>query len=170
MLPRFRKIATSTKKKRGSQDPPEGREDKGSIGVDNMDNGQEKEKDNGKGIRNSDNTDRRKKTEMDKDKNEYKCCGKVFRSYQGLRIHQGKVCKRKEAQHRRSADRQTIGSVPQEANHSGKDPTLEQRNATEGIGDRKPKIKWPKASETAKYKQFDEDVNKMLMKMKGTTE
>ena len=27
------------------------------------------------------------------------------------------------------------------------------------IGEKKPKIKWPKANETAVYKQFDEEVN-----------
>ena len=70
----------------------------------------------------------------------------------------------------KSVDRETGGRNPQESNHSGNEPTPEQMNATNNIGDRKPKIKWPKANETAVYKKFDEDVNKLLMRSKGTTE
>ena len=97
----------------------------------------------------------------------FKCCGKIFASHRGLRIHQGKKCQRKKAaQQRRSEDHKTTGRIPQEANHSGNDPALEQTKET--IGERKPKIKWPKANEAALYKQFDQEVNRKLIKMKGT--
>ena len=99
----------------------------------------------------------------------FKCCGKMFASHRGLRIHQGKKCKRKTtAQQRRSEDCKTTGRIPQEANHSGNDPALEQTKKT--IGERKPMIRWSKANEAALYKQFDEEVNRKLIKMKGTTD
>ena len=156
LLPRLgTTIATEDDKEEpGSQDPRERREDKGSTESDNTANGPETEPD-------YDNGQQKK----------YKCCGKAFASLRGLKIHQGKVCKRKkDAQQRRSVDRETFGGNPQESNHSGNEPTPEQLNATKNIGDRKPKIKWPKANETAVYEKFDEDVNKLLMKSKGTTE
>ena len=176
-------LATKGKdKEKGSQDPRERREDKGSRDLDNMDNGLETETENGNGYGTEneygthklENTDNGLETEMENgngNRKKYECCGKVFGSYRGLRIHQGRKCQKKgDAQQRRSTDRQTVGRVPQESNHSGNDPTLEQSNATEAIGDRKPKIKWPKANEVAEYKKFDEDVNRKLMKMKGSTE
>merc|ERR1712013_83498 len=124
---------------------------KGSAESDNLDIGLETETDNGNG-----------------QENKFKCCGKIFGSHRGLRIHQGKKCQRKKAaQQRRSEDHKTTGRSPQEANHSGNDPALEQTKKT--IGERKPKIKWPKANEALLYKQFDEEVNRKLIKMKGTT-
>ena len=145
----------------------------GMLTVNNMDNRLEMETDNENGneLYTVDDTDYGLETEKDNGNGQgtYKCCGKVFATHRGLRIHQGKKCQRKSAvQQRRSLDRKTLGGVPQESNHSVNDPTLEQEKKT--IGEKKPKIKWPKANETAVYKQFDEEVNKKLMKMKGTTE
>ena len=165
-------IATeSTNKEKGSQDPRERREDKGSIESDTLETGLETETDDENGLReHDDNLDNGLETETDKGngyENKFECCGRVFASHRGLRIHQGKKCQRKTAvQHRRSEDRKMTGRIPQEANHSGNDPALEQTK--ESIGERKPKIKWPKANETALCKQFDEEVNKKLIKMKGT--
>ena len=143
----------SNKEEPGSHDPRERREDKGSTGMDNTANGLVMELDNDIGNRKT-----------------YECCGKVFETHQGLRIHQGKVCRKKGARERRSTDRQTESLIPPENNHSGNDSTQGQMNAEISIGERKPKVKWPKANQTAEYNRFDEEVNKRLMKAKGSTE
>ena len=36
--------------------------------------------------------------------------------------------------------------------------------------EKKRKIKWPKANDTATYKQFDEEVSKLVRRCKGSTE
>ena len=117
-----------------------------------------------------DNTENGLETNTDYDngkQEKYECCGKAFLSPRGLQIHQGKLCKRKrDAQQRRSTDRETFGRHPQESNHNGNEPTLEQGNARNNIGERKPKVKWPKVNETTAYKKFDEEVNKVLMRSK----
>ena len=145
--------ATDNKEEPGSHDPRERREDKGSTGMENTANGLVTELDNDNGNRKT-----------------YECCGKVFKTHRGLRIHQGKVCRKKDALQRRSTDRQTESLIPPENNHSGNDSTHGQTNAEISIGERKPKVKWPKANQTAEYNRFDEEVNKRLMKARGSTE
>ena len=56
---------------------------------------------------------------MDYDE-EYRCCNKVFVTYQGLRIHQEKVYKKLcGTQQHRPIDRVRDKTVSQEPNHSG---------------------------------------------------
>ena len=68
--------ATKTQREPCSYDRPKGRENDRSNQSDNKDNGNGPDKDN--------------------DKEKYQCCGKQFDTERGLKIHQGKVCKRQE--------------------------------------------------------------------------
>lgn len=143
--------ATSTETRGGSQEPRERREDKGSSKV---------------------NTDSELRLDMvneNGNEGEYKCCGKSCGSLKGLKIHQGKVCRKKVAQQCRSSDQMMLGRDPLESNHSGIEPTADQVRMKDYFWLPFP-IKWPKANETAVYNQFDLDENTMLGKLKGNTE
>ena len=123
----------------------------------------------------TDNTDLEVGTETDNGNGhgneEYSCCGKVFGTLRGFRIHQGKVCrKRRKTQQRRPSGRQTRGKNLQESNHSRVHSTAEFEMPGKEVGEKKPKIKWPKANETASYKEFDDEVAKMVSHLSGTTE
>ncbi|KAL9964680.1 hypothetical protein ACROYT_G028355 [Oculina patagonica] len=48
--------------------------------------------------------------------------------------------------------------------------TVEQSGEEAKVAEKKPKIKWPKANDTATYNQFDEEVSKLVRRFKGTTE
>ena len=52
--------------------------------------------------------------------NSFSCeqCNKYFSTFRGLRIHQGKTCKKKE-RHCRSKDRKTRSQSSRDENHSG---------------------------------------------------
>ena len=72
------------------------------------------------------------------------------------------MCKRKEkVQHRGQQGHKTSGETPPDSNHSGSNTTVETR---------KKKIKWPKACDTKEYEKFDEEVNALVGKHKGTIE
>ena len=140
--PNSDQIATSTKKKRCSHDRRKRRENDRSN--------------------QSDNTANRNGPNKDDDKEKYQCCGKFFDTERGLKIHQGKVCKRKEkVQHRGQQGHKTSGETPPDSNHSGSNTTVETQ---------KKKIKWPKACDTKEYEKFDEEVNALVGKHKGTIE
>ena len=100
---------------------------------------------------------------------EFSCCGKTFGTWRGLRIHQGKVCG-KSTQQCRSSGHQTCGQNFQKSTHSRVQPTVEAESRDPDIGEKKPKIKWPKANDTASYKSFDDDVSKIICKLKGDNE
>ena len=100
----------------------------------------------------------------------FSCCGKTFNTQHGLRIHQGKVCQKKVAQQRRSTDHKTRGQSPQEAHHSETHPTAEPDQLGTYYGQRKPKVKWPRANDAASYKQFDNEVFKIVSRCIGSTE
>ena len=57
----------------------------------------------------ADNTDLEKGPDKDNDKGKYNCCGKYFATLTGMKIHQGKVCmkKEKDVQQRGLKDRKT---------------------------------------------------------------
>ena len=109
-----------------------------------------------------DNNDAGNGPNKDNDKEKYKCCGKQFATLRGLKIHQGKVCKRKETIRQRGQEhRKTSGETPPETNHSGSKATVESR---------RKKIKWPKACDNKEYKKFDDEVYAIVQKHKGTIE
>ena len=62
---------------------------------------------------------------MDNEERIFKCCGKEFGTLHGLKIHQGKICKKKDTQQRRSNDHQTCSQNPQDTHHRGEQPTVE---------------------------------------------
>lgn len=62
--------------------------------------------------------------------------------------------------------RETDRRVSQEPNHS-RTHTIAIHNL-DSISETKPKIKWPKSTEKAKYKKFDDKVNNLLRSQKGT--
>ena len=145
-------IATSQNKEKGSQDLRERREDNRSIKSDNM---------KMNSVRNKDKENVQRK---------FNCCGKVFDTFQRLRIHQGKVCKRNVSQQRRSVGHKTCSSNPQDTNHSGEQSIVENSKPGKEYGNKKSKINWPKANDTASYGRFDDEVNKIESKCKGSTE
>ena len=57
--------------------------------------------------------------------------------------------------------------VSSEANHCGTH-TIALHNKGDSISERKPKIKWSKSSEEAKYKKFDDEVSASLQRRKDT--
>ena len=64
--------------------------------------------------------------EKDGDKEKYQWCGKRFTALRGLKIHQGKVCKRKESIQQHGLEgRETSRENPLESNHSGINTTVE---------------------------------------------
>ena len=89
-----------------------------------------------------------------------------------MRIHQGKVCKKKkDVQKCRSSDHRTLEEVnPLDSNHSEIEPSNEQEKIYHVAKEKKPKIKWPKGNEAAVWKKFDDDVSRVVTKMKGTIE
>ena len=147
-------LATSQNKEKGSHDlSGNGREDNRSNKSDNLEMDTARKNDNQNGQR------------------KYTCCGKDFDTYQGLRIHQGKVCKKKKgSQQRRSVDHKTRSEFPQEENHSGDHSIVEEDKPGKEYHDKKSKIKWPKANDTAKYEKFDIEVAKIVSRYKGSTE
>lgn len=54
--------------------------------------------------------------------------------------------------------------------YSGRYTTAEQGGEKANVPEKKPKIKWPKANDTATYKQFEEEVSKLVRRCKGSTE
>ena len=100
--------------------------------------------------------------DLDKDIEKYQCCGKQFTTLRGLKIHQGKVFRKKgEVQQRRRHSQETSGEIPPDRNHSVSKTTVEPR---------RKKIKWPKACDTAEYQEFDEQVNVIVRRHKGNIE
>ena len=88
-----------------------------------------------------------------------------------MKIHQAKKCKKMLAsQQRRSSDRQTGGSTQQESNHSVSHTAAGTDRAQMKVADKKPKINWPKASETAKFRQFDETMSVAVSRLRGKPE
>ena len=100
--------------------------------------------------------------------NTYECCGKVFISLHGLRIHQGKVCKKKGTQQRRCQNHESCDLSLQDDNHSGTNVTVESEERE--WSEKKPKVKWPKSNEKNSYEEFDIEVNKMVSKFQGSAE
>ena len=96
---------------------------------------------------------------------EHYCCGRWFATERGLKIHQGKVCKRKMVQKRRVETRQSCGSVSQDENHSGT-----QAIFVPDVGAKKEKIKWPQANEKQQWNEFESSVLKLIKGSKKTTE
>ena len=100
--------------------------------------------------------------DLDKDIEKYQCCGKQFTTLRGLKIHQGKVFRKKgEVQQRRRHSQETSGEIPPDRNHSVSKTTVEPR---------RKKIKWPKTCDTAEYQEFDEQVNVIVRRHKGNIE
>ena len=99
-----------------------------------------------------------------------KQCNKSFGTNRGLKIHQGKKCKKDER--RRSPDRKSCNRPTQESNHSGQVQVTAQPSTQEASNEvkRKPKIAWPAAKEKASYRRFEEAVCKKIYKMKGTVQ
>ena len=81
-----------------------------------------------------------------------------------------KTCDWKEAKQRRLSNRKTRGQNLLAANHIEIHPTAEQEKPSQEYGERKPMVKWPKANDTASYKQFDTDVAKITSRLKGSAE
>ena len=99
---------------------------------------------------------------MDNDIEKYQCCGKQFTTIRGLKIHQGKVCRKNgEVQQRRLHSYETSGESPPDRNHSGSKTTVEPR---------RKKIKWPKACDAAEYQKFDEQASVIVRRHKGDIE
>ena len=79
--------------------------------------------------------------DLDNDIEKYQCCSKQFTTLRGLKIHQGKVCRKKgEVQQRRLHSHETSGEIPLDRNHNESKTTVEPR---------RKKIKWPKACDAA---------------------
>ena len=79
--------------------------------------------------------------DLDNDIEKYQYCGKQFATLRGLKIHQGKVCRKKEeVRQRRLHSHETSGETFPDRNHSGSKTTVEPR---------RKKIKWPKAYDAA---------------------
>ena len=99
-------------------------------------------------------------------------CQRSFASIRGLRIHQGKVCKKKSKQCR-SPDRQTRSITSQESNHSGLlDTTADASSVVEVPIEslvKKQKILWPAANDKASYQKLEDLVFKRMYKKKGST-
>ena len=101
----------------------------------------------------------------------FHCCNKNFASERNMKIHQAKKCKKKLAsQQRRSSDHQTGGSTHQESNHSVSHTAAGTDRAQMKVADKKPKINWPKASETVKFRQFDETMWVAVSRLRGKPE
>ena len=84
--------------------------------------------------------------DLDKDIEKCQCCGKQFTTLRGLKIHQGKVCRKKgEIQQRRLHSHETSGETPLDRNHNGSKTTVKPR---------RKKVKWPKACDAAEYQEF----------------
>ena len=107
--------------------------------------------------------------------NSFRCelCSRTFGSLHGMRVHQGKTCKRKNKQGGSEVSvRKTRSKSTQEENHSGminasaNDSNIQVENCADqtlgGVGG-KPRVSWPAAKETEKYKTFEE---KVLQKFK----
>ena len=95
----------------------------------------------------------------------YRCCDRWFATERGLKIHQGKVCKRKVVEERRVATRQTCGSDSQVNNHSGEHAML-----APVVGMKKQKIKWPQANEKQQWNELESEVLKLMKGSKKSTE
>ena len=115
-------------------------------------------------------SERKRTTESNNgNKEEFLCCNRPFTSSRALKIHQAKMCK-KESQQRRSADDQeTRGSIRQESNHSPNHTTAVRQKQPE-VSEKKPKINWPKACETEKYRQFDDTMSVVVAGLRGKPE
>jgi len=95
----------------------------------------------------------------------------TFASERNMRIHQAKKCRTKFAsQQRRSLDLQTSGSTQQEPNHSLGHTTAGKDRVQVEVAEKKPKINWPKASDTVKYRQFDETMSEVVSRLRGKPE
>ena len=113
-------------------------------------------------------------TSMDSgfDRNSFECesCQKAFTTHRGLLIHQGRICNKKSKQCR-SSDRKTRSKSSQESNHSGTISTsAEAPTCNELPADvaKKPKIEWPLAKDTKRWKELEAEVLKRTKRAKGT--
>ena len=87
-------------------------------------------------------------------------CHRTFGTVRGMRIHQGKVCRKKTKTQGRPSGRQTRGGTSQDTNHSGDaatpvpDPSIPAQESgddtvleDEGRQGQKLKVLWPAARE-----------------------
>ena len=101
----------------------------------------------------------------------FHCCNKTFASERNMKIHQAKKCRKKVAsQQRRSPDRQTSGSTQQETNHSVSQTAAGTDRVQMEVAEKKPKINWPRASDTVKYRQFDDTMSEAVSRLRGKPE
>lgn len=109
--------------------------------------------------------------EQNTNTNECVVCHKTFDTVRGLKIHEGKVCKKRTQCIPRSY--KTRSQSTQEANHSGVTmETAEPSNELPQIDEiepKKPKILWPPAKDKVKYKELEEEVLRLTSKDKGST-
>ena len=101
-------------------------------------------------------------------------CKKHFKNILGLKIHQGRICRKKTTK-RGSSDRKTRSKSSQDPNHRGLvTATPESQNLQcsplNESSDKKEKILWPTSAEKNKWKEFESTVCKKLKDTKGTTE
>ena len=98
-------------------------------------------------------------------------CYKTFVTLRGLRVHLGKVCRKKNKQCR-SSDRKTRSKSSQEEHHSGLiDASVSSPSNQRGedfiideVSVRRQKVLWPAANDKDKYKKFEEKVCEELDK------
>ena len=93
-------------------------------------------------------------------------CHRTFGTVRGMRIHQGKVCRKKTKTQGRPSGRQTRGGTSQDTNHSGDAATPVSNSSTPAqvSGDdrtledegRKPKVLWPAAKERLLYQEYED--------------
>ena len=84
-------------------------------------------------------------------------CHRTFGTVRGMRIHQGKVCRKKTKTQGRPSGRQTRGGTSQDTNHSGDaaTPVSDSSTPAQVSGDdsaledegRRSKVLWPAAKE-----------------------
>ena len=101
--------------------------------------------------------------------NSFSCeqCSRNFGTLRGLKVHQGKTCKKK-SRPCRSSDRKTRSQSSQDKHHSGLmvasvDSTSSQSQNEEDQqpqeeSARRPKVLWPAANEKKKYQAFEDKV------------
>ena len=88
-------------------------------------------------------------------------CHRTFGTVRGMRIHQGKVCRKKTKTQGRPSGRQTRGGTSQDTNHSGdaatpvSDPSIHAQESgddnvleDEGRQGQKLKVLWPAARDS----------------------
>ena len=83
-----------------------------------LDPGSRREDGGSTGLTHGDDQEKENNIEQGGNDGSFTCCGKIFKSQRGLRIHQGKTCM-KVVQKCRTLVRKTRASVAQESNHRG---------------------------------------------------